>query len=286
MIGAKFISGLGRAWCAVLSAGIAAPAIAADLLPAHLSPGTELRGSLSSSLDTEFSGFYLRGDIGFSNQKVERLSNSLDALGTIEKVNLGFAGAPLAGIGAGYQVNRWFRADVTGEYRSAASFTGLERYRDATLPLGYGTDEYTATKSDLVVLANGYVDLGTYYGVTPFVGAGVGAARTTIDNFRDTNVVTQGLAYAKSGIKTNFAWALHAGLGYDITPSFKVELAYRYLNLGDAKTGTAYTYAGQCGTCESLTFKNVESHDVKLGLRWLLSAPPPVVDQGPLVRKY
>ncbi|KIU26617.1 opacity protein [Methylobacterium radiotolerans] len=271
-------------------AGAAVPATAADLQPAHLSSGTELRGTLPAGLDAEFSGFYLRGDIGFSNQRVERLSNSLDALGTIEKINLGFAGAPLAGIGAGYQFNRWFRADVTGEYRSAAAFTGLERYRDATLPLGYGTDEYTATKRDLVVLANGYVDLGTYYGITPFLGAGLGVASSTIANFKDTNVVTQGVAYAKSGTKANLAWALHAGLGYDVTPAFKIELAYRYLNLGDAKTGTVYTYAGQCGSCEALTFKNVESHDVKLGLRWLLAAPAPVpvpvVDQAPLVRKY
>ena len=89
----------------------------ADLLPS--APLPELRGSLTP--DVEVSGFYLRSDIGFSNQSVERLSNSLDALGTIEKVNLGFAGAPLAGIGAGYRLNQWFRADVTGEYCSAAT---------------------------------------------------------------------------------------------------------------------------------------------------------------------
>ena len=82
---------------------------------------------------------------------------------------------PLAGVGAGYRFGRWFRADVVGEYRSAAAFTGLERYRDARLPLGYGTDEYTASKRELAVLLNGYVDLGNWYGLTPFLGAGVGA---------------------------------------------------------------------------------------------------------------
>jgi opacity protein-like surface antigen len=255
---------------------------AADLLPS--APLPELRGSLTP--DVEVSGFYLRGDIGFSNQSVERLSNSLDALGTIEKVNLGFAGAPLAGIGAGYRLNQWFRADVTGEYRSAAAFTGLERYRDASLPLGYGTDEYTASKRELAVLLNGYVDLGNWYGLTPFLGAGVGAVRLTLDNFKDTNVVTQGLAYAKAGSKTNLAWALHAGVGYAVSPSFTVELAYRYLNLGDGKTGTVYNYAGQCGSCEALTFKNVDSHDVKLGLRWAPGAAPAPTEQAPLVRRY
>ena len=136
--------------CILLAAGWAVPSLAADLAPAPL---PELRGSVTS--EVEPAGFYLRIDVGFSNQGVERLSNSLDALGTIEKVDLGFAAAPLAGLGAGYRFNQWFRADVTGEYRSAAAFTGLERYRDAGLPLGYGTDEYTATKREVAVLANG-----------------------------------------------------------------------------------------------------------------------------------
>jgi opacity protein-like surface antigen len=268
--------------CGLLSALGSGAARAADLLPS--APLPELRGSLTP--DVEVSGFYLRGDIGFSNQSVERLSNSLDALGTIEKVNLGFAGAPLAGVGAGYRFNRWFRTDLTGEYRSAATFTGLERYRDASLPLGYGTDEYSATKRDAVALVNGYVDLGQWYGLAPFLGAGVGAAQVTLDNFKDTNVVTQGLAYAKSTSKTSFAWALHAGIGYAVTPNFTIELAYRYLNLGDASTGTVYNYAGQCRTCEALTFKNTDSHDMKLGLRWTPGASISPAEPATLVRRY
>ncbi|MDN3626862.1 outer membrane protein [Methylobacterium isbiliense] len=268
--------------CGLMSAVASGAARAADLLPS--APPPDLRGSLAP--DIEVSGLYLRGDIGFSNQSVERLSNSLDALGTIEKVSLGFAGAPLAGGGVGYRFNRWFRADVTGEYRSAAAFTGLELYRDASLPLGYGTDEYTASKREVAVLLNGYVDLGSWYGLTPFLGASVGAARITLDNFKDTNVITQGLAYAKTGSKTNFAWALHAGVGYEVTPSFTVELAYRYLNLGDGKTGTVYNYAGQCKSCEALTFKNVDSHDVKLGLRWTPGAAADPAEPATLVRRY
>ena len=273
---------LGLFGCGLISTHWVMPTQAADLLPAVTVP--ELRGTVAP--ETEVAGFYLRGDIGFSNQSVERLSNSLDALGTIEKVNFGFAGAPLAGAGVGYRLNRWFRADVTGEYRSAAAFTGLERYRDASLPLGYGTDEYTASKRELAVLLNGYVDLGSWYGLTPFVGAGIGAVRITLDDFKDTNVVTQGLAYAKTGSKTNLAWALHAGVGYEVTPSFTVELAYRYLNLGDGRTGTVYNYAGQCGSCEAMTFKNVDSHDVKLGLRWAPGAAAASVEPAPLVRRY
>ncbi|WP_375275536.1 hypothetical protein [Methylorubrum thiocyanatum] len=88
---------LGLLGCGLVCATFVAPSHAADLPPT--APLPELRGTLAP--EAEVSGFYLRGDVGFSNQSVERLSNSLDALGTIEKVNLGFAGAPLAGAGAG-----------------------------------------------------------------------------------------------------------------------------------------------------------------------------------------
>ena len=43
-----------------------------------------------------------------------------------------------------------------------------------------GTDIYHATKSEWVVLANAYVDLGTWWCMTPFIGAGVGGARVSI----------------------------------------------------------------------------------------------------------
>jgi opacity protein-like surface antigen len=278
----ELVRTLGLLGCGMVSVSCATPLRAADLLPT--APVPELRGTLA--LGAEVSGFYLRGDIGFSNQSVERLSNSLDALGTIEKVNLAFAGAPFAGGGVGYRFNQWFRSDITGEYRSAAAFTGLERYRDASLPLGYGTDEYTASKRGLNLLLNGYVDIGNWYGLKPFVGAGVGAARITLENFKDANVVTQGLAYAKSGSKTNLAWALHAGVGYEVSPSFTVELAYRYLDLGDGRTGTVYNYAGQCGSCEAMIFKNVDSHDVKLGLRWSPGSSDVSTEHAPIVRRY
>ena len=77
-----------------------------------------------------------------------------------------------------------------------------------------------------------------------------------------------------------------AGVGYEVSPSFTVELAYRYLNLGDGRTGTVYNYAGQCRSCEAMTFKNIDSHDVKLGLRWSPGTSAVSTEHAPLVRRY
>src|SRR5205823_248027 len=82
----------------------------------------------------------------------------------------GFDSAPFYGAGVGYQWNSWFRTDVTGEYRGKASFHALDRYFNA----GYFTNDYSASKSEWVALVNAYIDLGTWWSITPYIGAGVG----------------------------------------------------------------------------------------------------------------
>ena len=90
------------------------------------------------------------------------------------------------------------------------------------IPGGVGTDTYHATKNEWVVLANAYVDLGTWWCMTPFIGAGVGGARVSINNFTDQGIANlgagalPGLAFGDNVSKWNLAWALHAGLAYKV----------------------------------------------------------------------
>jgi len=96
-------------------------------------------------------------------------------------------------------------------------------------------------------MANAYADLGTWWCITPFIGAGIGTARVTIANFTDVGQTTNGgpsSAYADTASKWNFAWAVHAGLAYQVNPNVTLELAYRYLNMGDGVTGDIVTYTG------------------------------------------
>ena len=236
----------------------------------------------------DFGGWYLRGDIGFSNQRVERLNNVLDTVGSPTSVqNNSFGTAGIFGLGVGYKVNNWFRADITGEYRGNSQFFGTDHLTYAGP--AYGVDTYNATKSEWVVLGNAYVDLGTWWCVTPFIGAGVGGARVSIANFTDAGITNIGgvtspsLAFGDSASKWNLAWAVHAGLAYRVTPNFTVELAYRYLDMGDGLTGDLRTFDGTNNINNPTTFKNITSHDLKLGVRWDLSSPPAYAP--PLMRK-
>ena len=231
----------------------------------------------------EFSGWYLRGDVGLTNQRVKSLFNVLyETPGTsVQTVGAGFGGSSLFGVGVGYQFGGWFRADVTGEYRAKAAISGLDIVRFNGVPVG--TDEYRGHKEEWLALINLYADLGTWWCITPFIGVGIGGAKTTISSFIDVNTANAGVAFAHSESKFNFAYALHAGLGYKVSNNLTMELAYRYVHLGDAQSGDLRTYTGINNVNNPMHFNGITSHDVKLGVRWTCCepaapvAPPPVL---------
>jgi opacity protein-like surface antigen len=244
----------------------------------------------------DFGGWYLRGDIGFSNQSVSNIRNTNAAL----YANLisfqettGFDTGGIYQIGAGYQFNHWFRVDVTGEYRGSANFHGLDL---TSFPnggqTGFGSDVYTARKTEWLLLANAYADLGTWWCITPYIGAGLGTARVSIANFTDQGVATlfppgsgvgPSLVSAATGSRWNFAWAVHAGLSYRVNPNMAVELGYSFVSLGDGTTGVDQAFDHSAGG-HVFQFHDITSHDVKLGVRWNLESPPayapPLITKG------
>ncbi len=165
-------------------------------------------------------------------------------------------------------------------------------------------DFYRGNISSLVGLVNGYVDLGTWFGVTPYVGAGVGLARNTLSGMTDQGIasytsgagaVTSGPSggYFGDGSKTNFAWALMAGLDFNVTQNLKLELGYRYLDLGKFGSGASNclngTGAGTGFACavNYVSSKNdLASNDFRIGLRWMIGEEPAYAPEAPLVRKY
>ena len=221
-------------------------------------------------------GWYLRGDIGMTNQQVRKLDNVLFAdTSNLVIRDKNFESGMLFGIGIGYQFNHWLRFDITTEYRGETGFHGLDTWTDSSGRSRF--NNYTAKKSEWLTLANVYADLGTWYSFTPFVGVGIGMSRNTIHSFRDTGIDpfnSPTLAYADAASKWNFAWALHAGVGYKITPNATIEFAYRYVDLGNALSGDIVTYDGLNSTNNPMHFRGITSHDFKLGVRWLLDSGP------------
>jgi len=67
--------------------------------------------------------------------------------------------------------------------------------------------------------------------LTPFVGAGVGVAYNTLDDFVDIGVQRPAAGSAATAA-ISILPGLQAGVSYAVTQNFSVELAYRYLNYG------------------------------------------------------
>jgi opacity protein-like surface antigen len=238
--------------------------------------------ALPAPIEPEMGSWYLRGDIGFTNQSVGSLFNSSYAgFDSVNNIDKSFDAAPLFGLGIGYTINHWLRVDVTGEYRGGANFHGFDI--GAIPGGGFADDRYTARKTELTFMFNGYVDLGTWWNVTPFIGAGVGMSRNTISNFGDFSVCVNSLscagnggsdAYAAAASTWSFAWAVHAGLAYQVTRNVALELAYRYIDLGNAKSGDLIAFDGTNNFNNPMEFNHLTSHDLKLGVRWLLEPMP------------
>jgi len=280
---------------------------AADLLPPAIAPAP------APSLDA--SGWYLRGDVGLVTQANDiAISVSPNPLAGLPAdafhsfYNPTISAAGLFDIGAGYQVNNWLRFDVTGEYRGGSQFQVLEQIGIPSLSSQYA-NWYRADTSSFIAMANAYVDLGTWYGVTPFVGGGVGFAQNHFTGIANSSFAyvgtgpgqtppgSPGGGHMGDGVSNNFAWALMAGLDFNVTQNLKLELGYRYLSYGTLKTGPAACFNGtganggfdtaHCGGAAFVGQTNrLASNDVRLGLRWLINDMPTYAPSGPTFARY
>jgi opacity protein-like surface antigen len=177
---------------------------------------------------------------------------------------------------------------LIGQYRGKANLHGSDSV--VLGPADVEANTYTGSKSEWVVMANAYVDLGTWWCITPFIGAGVGGSYNKLSGFQDNGVrytagaLSNSVTYFGDNGKWNFAYAAHAGLAYKVNPGFTVELAYSYMNLGDAAPGNFRAFDNSISGPSTIKIKDITSHDVKLGVRWELSSPPtympPLVTKG------
>lgn len=203
-------------------------------------------------------GWYLRGDIGYKFYNSPNIAFVTPTY-TDPWNNTSLDNTWMLGAGVGYKFNDYFRADATVDYEFNAGAYG-EGYCGGCGGLGYSIE--TADISAWTMLLNGYIDLGTYAGITPYVGAGIGTSYLETSNISYIN--PNGVTGTWNGAgQWNFAWALMAGASYAITPNTALDLSYRYLNLGDAVSG--YIPAGGGGTIQ---YNNVDANEIRLGLRY------------------
>ena len=229
----------------VLTLMLGSAANAADMRP--LPPPGPLLQNPPLLVDEFSSGWYLRGDIGYRWNKVDDVV-SVGATPVVLNDTLGKSW--VIGGGVGYKWE-WFRSDLTLDYGTRAKFT-------ADSPLQ--SHDFTAKIDNFTGLVNVYGDLGTWWGLTPYIGAGAGVAHLQASQF---NVASSGSAEAGSNAKWNFAWAYMAGISYKLFNNYNIDVGYRHINMGDTNTGVD-AFGNQ------LTFKKVSADEVRVGFRYTL----------------
>ena len=222
-------------------------------------------------------GWYLRGDIGYSHMKVEGVDyyqGTPTLTGSFDKHDLGDSW--MLGGGIGYQVNDYFRVDLTVDHHFHADFNGVSaRNATCSVVVAAGTCSYDddAKLGVTTLMANAYMDLGKYSGFTPYVGAGLGGAmvhwgdlkNTEYEDADPTNSATS--THDGNG-EWRFAYALHAGVSYDLTSNLKLDTGYTYKHI---EGGNMFSFeSGNANSGPQGFDGDIEIHTVRAGLRWSL----------------
>jgi opacity protein-like surface antigen len=272
-----------------------APAVAADLFGS--APPLTIPASQAPTAVEVGSNWYLRGEIGVGFDDLPTVSLAGSALPALPSLPAAFSqtgsnGATFdGGLGVGYRFNDYLRFDATWDYRFGPGktlsgvvvcpYAPLTAVNNAAtgLPVGFLYNPANACYGSMslkqyndTLLANAYVDLGTYYGFTPYVGAGLGMnidwTRGSLNFYQTSNAqpyaanltnpnplvvpsvwvgpTGQALApqpniafapqiWNRSFSSTTYraAWALMAGVGFQLSPSATLDVGYRYLNAGE-----------------------------------------------------
>jgi len=233
-------------WLRTLVVSGAALAISGAIVHAADMPGGMPLPRMESTpvLIDANSGWYLRGDLG---GHWGLIGGAESASPFPNPVDNSLGKGMTASLGAGIK-SAWLRTDVTIDYASPVNYQGRVLTASDT----------TAKIQATTALFNGYLDLGTWYLMTPYIGAGAGTAYVRAFDYASTRAPPFSGDTDKK--QWNFAWAGMAGVAIAISHTMMVDVGYRYLNIGDVSTGS--------DTFGAMKFKNIAAHEVRVGLRW------------------
>ncbi|MBB3964892.1 outer membrane protein [Rhizobium metallidurans] len=262
---------------------IASNAYAADLAPAEPIAPPEVTV-------TEATGWYLRGDVGYGfndlrGAKYFQGSNASEV--DFDRADVDDAWT--IGGGVGYQINSYLRTDLTLDYLGKSDFNGSTNGGGAGV--GGGACSFSCSSTDISsmtawsLMANAYVDLGTYGYVTPYVGAGIGGTYVKWKDLNNTSCDTSGSGIGCDPTVTHggkgswrFSYGLMAGASIDVTCNVKADVGYRYLRVNG---GDMFGYNLNGGPGRD---KGFNIHEARVGARYMFGGcqtasyePPPEI---------
>lgn len=230
---------------------------------------------------------YLRGGLGVDRPAETRFADrdcSTMSPAALYGCGTGGDGAPLGSVGdfgtaavvelgVGYALAPALRVEIQLEYRPRLAFEGVANFLEPGR-----RQSVSAEVSSVAAMLGAYVDL-TGLGLprlgrfSPFVGVGVGAARTRMGEtrmmFPRTTTVVAGAR------RTDTAWMLTAGVATALSERSTLDIAWRYCDLGEIRTGRGEgRVLWRDGSREPLlldlaaTRAKLKGHQIQLSLRY------------------
>ncbi len=166
-------------------------------------------------------------------------------------------------------------------FDSSGNVTGTTtgEYTDPTIAPIDGTETIDASYSASNFMINGYYDLPTMGTITPYVGAGIGAARINYSETRTWDCIADateacGVPAGTTGTPVEdyvaldydatywrLSWQVAAGVAFKVSDKASIDVGYSYLNMGD---GQKLNYAD--GT--AIETGGITIHRINVGLRY------------------
>jgi opacity protein-like surface antigen len=225
---------------AALTFGFATSALAFDTPPPVDAPEITTFSSAS--------GWYIRGDLGynasvdFDKPTIRSFKSATNTYTSTTFDSARFDSNYTLNAGAGYQFNDWLRSDLTLDYFKG-TFDGKSMTNKPCSAIQPNKTKcgssYEQALASLGLMANGYVDLGTYWGLTPYLGAGAGITNMDYGSMTASKYCVSGggkcdkfTDYKNKNYggeeSWRFTYALMAGVSYDVATNLKLDLGYRF----------------------------------------------------------
>ncbi len=212
------------------------------------------------------SGWYLRGDVSYAVNKPFKDSDfGALPVGLNEEFSDRFMPVS-ASIGMGYHINDYLRAELNVGLMPFSESSLSSRFDPDPADPFDGWDAEASTENRMYSgMVAGYVDLGTYAGFTPYVGAGAGLVYNHYKySFRQTfnDGATPDVDFTDSDRKYAFAYTLGAGIAYNISRNVALDVGYQYFSSPDAE------WVSITGPDTYEKKEGIDYHQVKVGLRY------------------
>ena len=245
-------------------------------------------------------GWYIRGDVGYAaiHKGGTHTYRTYDPISTTYAdqtfVTSGTSADFAFGGGIGYQFSDWLRFDGTidayrGKFTGTTASTGNCYPGLAAGDPGFNTSCATNDEQGYNAyqfMANAYVDLGTYVGLTPYVGAGAGYTVMAWDGLTNSLYCVPGAGGGATATcpatpiapvthagttDYRFTYSVMAGAAYQMSKNVKLDMGYRYSKIA---AGTQFNFDQASITAGATGVQGRDAgydrHEVRVGVRYSL----------------